>query len=98
MISQLVDEVSDNFQQIDGRHNVMDGQPLSFDDVSKVVHGRSYMSNRIMNQFGVPAPTLAMRAKAPVYSTEDLLPENRVAGHSEQSIYPTYPTTFKPYI
>jgi predicted DNA-binding transcriptional regulator AlpA len=76
----------------------MDGQPVSFDDVSKVEHGRSYMSNRIMNQSGVPASPLAMRAKAPVFSAEDLMRENRVAGHSEQSIHPTYPTTFKAYV
>jgi predicted DNA-binding transcriptional regulator AlpA len=76
----------------------MDGQPVSFDDVSKVEHGRSHMSNRNMNQSGVPASPLAMRAKAPVFSAEDQLRENRIASHSEQSIYPTYPTTFKAYV
>ncbi len=55
------------------------------------------MSNRIMNQFDVPASTLAMRAKENVFSREDQLHENRVAGNSEQSIYPTYPTAFKAY-
>ena len=56
------------------------------------------MSNRIINQSSVPASPLAMRAKAPVFSTEDQLHENRVAGHSELSTYPTYQTTFKPYV
>ena len=56
------------------------------------------MSNRIMNQSGVPASTLAMRAKAPVFSTEERLRENRDGGISEQSIYPTYPKTFKAYL
>jgi predicted DNA-binding transcriptional regulator AlpA len=76
----------------------MDGQPVSFDDVTKVGHGRSYMSNRTINQSGVPAPPLAMRAKAPVFSTEDGLYVNRVGGNSEQSTYPTYPTPFKAYV
>jgi hypothetical protein len=40
-VAQLVDDVSDNFQQIDVRYKVMDGQPVSFDDVTKVGHGRS---------------------------------------------------------
>jgi hypothetical protein len=56
------------------------------------------MSNRIMNLSGVPASPLAMRAKAPVFSTEDQLRENRLAGHSEQSIYPTYQTNLKGYV
>ena len=56
------------------------------------------MSNRIMNQSVVPASTLAMRANAPVFSTEDRPHENRVGGNSEQSIYPTYSTTLKPYV
>jgi len=56
------------------------------------------MSNGIMNKSGVLAPAFAMRAKAPVFSTEDGPHENRVAGHSEQSIYPTYPTGFKAYV
>ena len=55
------------------------------------------MSNRVMNQSDVSASTLAMRAKANVFSREDQLHENRVAGHSEQSIYP-YPTAFKAYV
>ena len=55
------------------------------------------MSNRTINQSCVPAHPLAMRAKAPVFSTEDGLYENRVGGNSEQSTYPTYPTTFKAY-
>jgi hypothetical protein len=53
------------------------------------------MSNRIMNQSSVPASPLAMRAKAPVFGTEERLHENHVAGHSEQLIYPTYPTSFR---
>ena len=56
------------------------------------------MSNRIMNQSGVPASTLAMRAKAPVFSTEDRLHESRVGGISEQSIYPSYPMSFNAYV
>ena len=76
----------------------MDGQPVSFEDVSKVEHGRSYMSNRNTNQSGVPASTVAVRANAPVFSTEDRPHENRVSGNSERSIFPTYPTTFKPYV
>ena len=56
------------------------------------------MSNRVMNQSDVSASTLAMRAKANVFSREDQLHENRVAGNSEQSIYPTYPTTFNAYV
>jgi hypothetical protein len=78
----------------------MDGQPVSFDDVSKVGHGRSYMSNRTINQSSIPAPLLALQAKAPVFSTEDGLYENLVGGNSEHSTYPaypTYPTTFKTY-
>jgi predicted DNA-binding transcriptional regulator AlpA len=76
----------------------MDGQPVSFDDVFKVEHGRSYMSNRITNQFGSPASTLAMRAKAPVFSTEDRLHGNRVGGISEQSIHPSHPMSFSAYV
>jgi hypothetical protein len=76
----------------------MDGQPVSFDDVSKVEHGRSYMSNRIMNQSGVSASTLLMRSQSPIFSTEDRLNENRAGGISEQPIYPSYPTTFKSHI
>ena len=76
----------------------MDGKPVSFDDVSKVGHGRSYMSNRIMNQSGVPASTVLLRANAPVFSTEDRLHENRAGGNSEQPIYPTYPTNFRAYV
>ena len=56
------------------------------------------MSNRTINQSGVHAPPLAMRAKAPAFSTEDGLYENRGGGHSEQSTYPTYPTTLKAYV
>jgi predicted DNA-binding transcriptional regulator AlpA len=73
----------------------MDGQPVSFDDVIKVGHGRSYMSNRLINESGVPAPPLAIRTKAPVFSTEGGLREDRAGGNSEQSTYPTYPTTFR---
>jgi hypothetical protein len=56
------------------------------------------MSNRTINQSSVLAPPLAMRAKAPVCNTEGELYENRVGGNSEQSTYPTYPTTFKAYV
>jgi predicted DNA-binding transcriptional regulator AlpA len=76
----------------------MDGQPVLFDDMTKVGHRRSYMSNHTINHSGVPAPRLAMRAKAPVFSTEDGLFENRVGSNSEQSTYPTYPTTFNAYV
>jgi hypothetical protein len=61
----------------------MDGQPALFDDVSKVGHGRSYMSNRIMNQSGVPASPEAMAANAPFFNTEGGLYENRAGGNSE---------------
>src|SRR5579862_588073 len=73
----------------------MDGQPVSFDDVTKVGHGRSYMSKHTINQSGVPVSTLAMRAKTAIFTAEDELYENRAGGNSEQSTYPTYPTTFK---
>jgi predicted DNA-binding transcriptional regulator AlpA len=56
------------------------------------------MSNRNINQSGIPFPPLAMRAKAPVFSTEGGLYVDRVGGNYEQSTYPTYPTyptTFK---
>jgi hypothetical protein len=56
------------------------------------------MSNRIINQSSVSAPPLAMRAKAPVCGTEGKLYENRVGGNSDQTTYPTYPTTFKAYL
>jgi hypothetical protein len=56
------------------------------------------MSNRNIDQSDVAAPPLSMRAKAPVFSTEDGLYENRVGGNSEHSIHPTYPTTFKTYV
>ena len=56
------------------------------------------MSNHTINQSGVPAPPLAIRAKAQGFSTEDRLHENRVGGHSEQSIFPTNPTNFKAYV
>ena len=51
------------------------------------------MSNRVMNRSDVPACTVAMRANAPVFSTEDRPHENRVAGHSEQPLYSPYSTT-----
>jgi hypothetical protein len=56
------------------------------------------MSNRVINQSSVPAPMLALRANAPVFSTEDRLHGNRVGDISEQSTYPTYPTNFRPYV
>ena len=56
------------------------------------------MSNLITDQSGVPVPTLAKRATAPAFGTEDRLYENRVACNSEQLTYPTYPTTFKAYV
>lgn len=76
----------------------MDGQPVSLDDVSKVEHGRSYMSNRILSKSADSASPLAMRAKASVFGAENQLRENRVASHSEQSIYPNYPPSFRPYV
>ena len=56
------------------------------------------MSNRVINQSGVPVPILTTRAEAPVFATEDRLHENLVRGISEQSIYPPYPTTFRAYV
>ena len=56
------------------------------------------MSNRVINQSGVPASTLAMRANASVFSTVDQLHENLSAGHSEQSNYPSYPSSFRPSV
>jgi hypothetical protein len=56
------------------------------------------MSNHTINRSGVPVPRLAMRAKAPVFSAEGGLYENRVGGNSEQSTYPTYPAAFKVYV
>src|ERR1700676_4652003 len=76
----------------------MDGPPVSFDDVSKVEHGRSYMSNRIINRSGAPASPLAMRANAPVFSAEDRLNENRARGISEHPTYPSYPAAFNPHV
>jgi hypothetical protein len=76
----------------------MDEQPVSFDDVSIVEHGRSYMSNRVINQSGVAEPTLAIRANSPVFNTEGRPHSNRVGDISEQSTYPTYPTNFRPYV
>ncbi len=49
----------------------MDGQPVSFDYVAKVGYGRSYMSNRTIDQSGIPTPPLAARAKAPVYQSSE---------------------------
>ena len=69
----------------------MDGQPVSFDDVSKVGHGRFYMSNRFINQSGVPVSTLA-----PVFRTGDRLNENRVGGISERSLNSPYSTNLDP--
>ena len=48
------------------------------------------MSNRAINQSGVPALPLAMPSKAPVFSTEDGPCENLVGGNSEQPTYPYY--------
>jgi hypothetical protein len=48
------------------------------------------MSNRVISQSGVPVSTLAMRAKAPVFGTEDRFHEHRVGGISEQSPYSPY--------
>ena len=53
------------------------------------------MSNRTIDQSDVAAPPLSVRAKAPVFSTEDGQYEYHVVGNSEHSIKPTYPTTFK---
>ena len=75
----------------------MDGQSVSFDDVSTVEHGRSYMSNRVINHSGVPASSLAMRANAPALSTEDRPYENSVGGIREHPTYPSYPASFKAY-
>jgi hypothetical protein len=70
----------------------MDGPPVSFDYVATDEHGRSYMSNRVINQLGVPGPTLAMRANVPVFNTEDGQYKNRVACHFEQPLYTPYST------
>jgi hypothetical protein len=51
------------------------------------------MSNGIMNQSGIPSPTLAMRTRAKVFSTEDGQDENPVACHFEQPLYSPYSTT-----
>jgi hypothetical protein len=56
------------------------------------------MSNRITNQSGAPASILAMRANAPVFSTEGRPHDNRDEDISEQSNYPTYPTILKSYL
>ena len=56
------------------------------------------MSNSILSESADPASPLAMRANASVFGAEDQLRHNRVAGHSEQSIYPTYPTTFHSHV
>ena len=45
------------------------------------------MSNHAINQSGVPASTLAMRAEAPGFGTEGRLHENRVGGKG--SAYPS---------
>lgn len=76
----------------------MDGQPVSFDYVAIVSHGRSHMSNRNINQSGIASPTLAMRANAPVSNTQGRLHDNCVEDISERSNYPTYPTNFKSYL
>ena len=76
----------------------MDGQPVSFDDVATVEHGRSYMPNRVINQSGVAAPTLAMRANASVFSTKDRPYENPVGVIREHPLYPGHPATFKSYV
>jgi predicted DNA-binding transcriptional regulator AlpA len=76
----------------------MDEYPVLFDDVSTVEHGRSYMSNRVINRSGIAAPTLAMRANAPVFSAEGRPHGNGVGDISEQSNYPTYPTNFRTYV
>ena len=58
------------------------------------------MSNRTINESGVPAPPLAMPAKASDLSTEDGQYEIRVSDSSKQSTYPTYPiypTALKAY-
>jgi len=56
------------------------------------------MSNRVISQSGVTAPTLAMRANAPVFGTEGQPHDTRHEDISEQSNYPTYPTNFKSYL
>ena len=70
----------------------MDGRPVSFDDVSKVEHGKSNMSNRIFNKSGTHALSVAMPDRAPVFSTEDRPHENHIAGHFEQPLYSPYST------
>ena len=56
------------------------------------------MSNRVINQSGAVAPTLAMRANSPVFSSEGRPHGNRVSDFSEQPNYPTYPTNFRTYV
>jgi len=56
------------------------------------------MSNRVIIQSGVPASLLAMRANAPVFSTEDLPYENPVGGIREHPIYSSFPATFREYV
>ena len=76
----------------------MDGQAVSFDDVSKVKHGRSNMSNRIFNKSGAHALSVAVPDRTPVFSTEDRPHENRIAGHFEQPLYSLYSTTPDPRV
>jgi predicted DNA-binding transcriptional regulator AlpA len=54
------------------------------------------MSNRVINQSAVSVSTLAMRAKAPVFGTEDRVHENRASGISEQSLYSPHSTNLDP--
>ncbi len=51
------------------------------------------MSNLIMNQSGILAPTLAIKARPKVFRTFDGRHVDRVAGHSEQLLYTPYSTT-----
>ncbi len=56
------------------------------------------MSNRILSKSADSASQLAMRANASVFGAEEQLRENRVANHSVQSIYPTYPPSYRPFV
>jgi len=50
------------------------------------------MSNRMFSKSADSASPLAMRSNASVFSTEDRLHENRIAGHFEQPLCSPYST------
>jgi hypothetical protein len=56
------------------------------------------MSNRSLNQYRIPAHTVAMRAKARVFNTIGGRDEHRVARHFEQTLYSPYSTKLDPRV